>query len=39
MTLPKEECVYIEKLRDIIEKYQTKKLINLEDIIIDMKKL
>lgn len=39
MNLPKEEYVYIEKLRDIIEKYQTKKLIAPQEIIIDMKKL
>ncbi len=38
-SLPKEEFVYIEKLRDIIEKYQTKKLMPTEDIIIDMKKI
>lgn len=37
--LPDETFVYIEKLRDVIQKFQTKKLVPIDDIILDMKKI
>jgi ADP-ribose pyrophosphatase YjhB (NUDIX family) len=39
ISLPKEAFVYSEKLRDVIEKYQNKKLVAIEDVICDMKKI
>lgn len=37
--LPDEAFVYIEKLRDVIQKFQTNKLIPVEHVIVEMKKI
>lgn len=39
MSLPRETFVYIEKLQDVLRKFQENKLVPIEDIIIDMKKI
>lgn len=37
--LPHEAFVYIEKLQDVIKKIQMNKLIPIEDVIVEMKKI
>lgn len=38
-SLPNDAFVYSEKLRDVLEKFQTKELIPIEDVIRDLKKI